>query len=91
MSQFLKLTKIKIKIVLYFFALSFLFGILFSAFNRVLIESAISEEKFIFLSQYILPIPYFILTFLKFYLFSCIAIYFINKGENKKEHYREEY
>lgn len=86
MNQFLKLTKTKIKMVFYFFVLSFLFGILFSAFNRALIESAISEEELIFLSQYILPIPYFILTFLKFYLFACLAVYFVNKAEkNKKE------
>ena len=85
MNQFLKLTKTKIMMVFYFFILSFLFGMLFSAFNRTLIESAISEEKFIFLSQYILPIPYFILTFLKFYLFACLAIYIINKAEEKRK------
>ena len=85
MKQFLKLTKIKIKMVCYFFVLSFLFGMLFSIFDRTLIESSISEEELIFLSQYVLPIPYLILTALKFYLFACLAIYFINKAsENKK-------
>ena len=86
MNQFLKLTKTKIKIALYFFVLSFLFSLLFGIFNRMLIESSVSEEELIFLSQYVLPIPFFILTALKFYLFACLAIYFVNKiEENKKK------
>lgn len=79
MNQFLKLTKIKTKMMLSFFVLSFLFSILFNIFYRALFESSISEEELIFLSQYILPVPFFLLFIFKFYLFACLAIYFINK------------
>lgn len=89
MKKFLKLTKIKIKMVFCFFALSFFFGLLFSIFNRIIIESAISEEKLIFLSRYILPIPYFMLTTLKFYLFACLAVYFINRARKGIKHLPE--
>jgi len=47
-------------------------------------SSARSEEELIFLIQYVLPIPFFILVVLKFYLFACLAIYFISKTENRK-------
>ena len=85
MNQFLKPTKTKIKIALYFLVLSFLFSVLFSIFNRVFIESAISEEELFFLIQYVLPIPYFILTALKFYLFACLAIYLVSKVEKNRK------
>ena len=87
MKQFLKPTKIKIKMVFYFFALSFLFSVFFGILERILLSSsAIDEEELIFLFQYVLPIPCFILAALKFYLFACLAIYFIGKLEkNKKE------
>ncbi|MEA1937360.1 MAG: hypothetical protein U9N04_04600 [Patescibacteria group bacterium] len=79
LNQFLKPTKTKMKMMLYFFVLSFLFSMLFSIFNRALIVSAISKEKLYFLIQYVLPIPCFILTVLKFYLFACLAVYFVGK------------
>jgi len=83
MSDLLKITKIKIKIVISFLILSFLFSLFFNILNRTLFESSISEEELIFLSQYILPVPYFLLTILKFYLFACLAIYFINKDSKR--------
>ena len=83
MNQFLKLTKTKIRIVLYFFVLSFLFSMLFRIFNEALIENAVSEEELFFLVQYVLPIPYFILAALKFYLFACLAVYLIEKSKNR--------
>ena len=81
MNQFLKLTKTKIKIAFSFFVLSFLFSVLFNIFQRVLISNTKSEEELYFLIQYILPTPLFVLTILKFYLFACLAIYFINKAK----------
>ena len=50
----------------------------------MIISSSRSEEELIFLIQYVLPVPCFILTALKFYLFACLAIYFINKAEKIK-------
>ena len=85
MKQFLKPTKTKLKIMLYFFALSFLFSVLFSIFNRMLIVNTLSREELYFLIQYILPIPYFILTVLKFYLLACLAIYLVSKAEKNKK------
>ena len=85
LNQFLKLTKIKIKIVFCFFVLSFLFSVLFGILNRALIVSAMSDEELFFLIQYVLPIPCFILTALKFYLFACLAIYLIGKAEKNRK------
>ena len=84
MCQFMKLTKIKIKIVFCFLILSFLFSIIFNILNKVFVSSARSEEELIFLIQYVLPIPFFILVILKFYLFACLAIYFISKVKDRK-------
>ncbi len=88
MNQFLRLTKTKIKIVFYFFIISFLFGVLSVILNKALIESTVGEEELIFLIQYILPVPSLALTILKFYLFACLAIYFINKAEKNKLNYQ---
>ena len=85
MNQFLKPTRTKLKIMLYFFALSFLFSTLFSIFNRMLIANTLSEEELYFLIQYILPIPCFVLVALKFYLFACLAIYLVSKAEKNKK------
>ena len=84
MNQFLKITKTKIKIILSFFVLHFLFSILFNILHRIFISNTRSEEELMFLFQYILPVPFFALTILKFYLFACLAIYFINKAEKTK-------
>lgn len=83
MNQFLKLTKTKIKIAFSFVVLSFLFSVLFNIFHRVLISNTKSEEELYFLIQYILPTPLLVLTILKFYLFACLAIYFINKAKKQ--------
>lgn len=79
MCQFIKLTKIKIKIVFCFLILSFLFSMVFNIFNKILVSNTRSEEELVFLIHYVLPIPFFLLVILKFYLFACLAIYFINK------------
>jgi len=88
MNQFFKITKTKIKIVCCFFVVSFFFSVLSIIFNRMIIESSINEEELIFLSQYILPVLFFLLTILKFYLFACLAIYFINKEGKNKPNYQ---
>ena len=84
MSDLFKITKLKINIVLSFLVISFLFSILFSIIHRIIISNTRSQEELIFLIQYILPVPFFALTILKFYLFVCLAIYFINKVEDRK-------
>lgn len=85
MKQFLKPTKTKIKMVLYFFILSFLFSVPFNILERMLLNSTMDKEKFIFLFQYILPIPCFVLAVLKFYLFACLAVYLIGKLEKNRK------
>lgn len=84
MNQFLKLTKTKIETILSFFVLHFLFSMLFNIIHKIFISSIRSEEELYFLIQYVLPVPFFLLTILKFYLFACLAIYFINKAEKNK-------
>lgn len=85
MSGLLKITKTKINIVLSFLVLQFLFSILFNIFHRIIISNTRSEEEIYFLIQYILPVPFFLLAILKFYLFACLAVYFVSKVENRKK------
>ena len=84
MPDLLKITKTKIKIVFCFFVLSFFFSVLFSIFQGMIISNTRSEEEVYFLIQYVLPVPCFLLVALKFYLFACLAIYFVNKAEKNK-------
>ena len=88
MSDLFKITKLKINIVLSFLVLSFLFSALFSIFHRIIISNVRSDEELFFLIQHILPVPFFALTIFKFYLFACLAIYFINKAEKNKPNYQ---
>ena len=80
MKQFLKITKTKINILFAFLALSFVFGKITSALYVAIINK-ISFENLEHYTGNIFQIPFFILLFIEFYLFACLAVYLVKKDK----------
>ena len=83
MRKFLRLTKIKIVLTCIFVSVSFIAYLVNCIFVDIIINQKTIEEIRYFIEN-VLPAISFALTILKFYLFACLAIYFINKAEKTK-------
>lgn len=82
MKKFLKLTKIKLILTCVFVIVSFIVYLVNCIFVDIIINQKTIEEVRYFMKN-VLPTISFILTALKFYLFACLAIYFVGKSEKK--------
>jgi len=75
MRQFLKITKAKISIFLVFLALSFVWGSVTGILYRAVIKASSESLEYYNIFQ----VLSLILFFVKFYLFTCLAVYLIEK------------
>lgn len=85
MKQFLKPTKIKLSIIFSFFVLAFILSLVFRVFTETVVSNITGEKEMEHFMKNIFPFAGFILTVLKFYLYACIAVYFINKAEKNRK------
>lgn len=87
MKRFLKITKTKLVLILVFVILSLVISLVISlvsgAFYTIALNHYAAEEELIYFVEYILPIPFLLLTILKLYLFSCVAVYLIERSKNR--------
>lgn len=81
LKQFLKITKTKIVITISLIVLSFIWKLIFAILYGKIV-SRIGFENIEYYMDYILPMPFYILFILKFYLFTCVAVYLIERSKN---------
>jgi len=81
LKQFLKITKTKIIITISLIALSFVWKFIFAILYGAIINK-IGFENVKYYTDHIFSIPFYILLILKFYLFTCVAVYLIERSKN---------
>ena len=82
LKRFLKITKTKINILFTFLVLSFIWKIMIAILYGKIINR-IGFENVEYYMDYILPIPFYILFILKFYLFTCVVVYLVEKRKKQ--------
>ena len=81
LKRFLKITKTKIIITISLVVLSFVWQLIFTILYGKII-SRIGFENVGYYMNHIFPIPFYILFILKFYLFTCVAVYLVERSRN---------
>jgi len=78
LKQFLKISKIKIIVTFSLIILSFAWAMMTAYLYRALFD-IISFENIEYYIDHVFPVPFYILSILKFYLFTCLAVYLVEK------------
>ncbi len=78
LKQFLKISKTKIAITFSLIILSFTWATMIAYLYRAILNS-VGFENTEYYMDHVFPIPFYILSILKFYLFTCLAVYLTGK------------
>ena len=81
LKQFLKITKTKIIITISLVVLSFVWQLIFAILYGKIVNR-IGFENIEYYMDNVFPVPFYILFILKFYFFTCVAVYLVKKSRN---------